>query len=255
MKVIQRVCCLFLIVVAIVNSLSIYEFAKSNANFKTLTAAINAAGLESVLNSPGKYTLFAPNDAAFAKLPSGTVDSLLKDIPKLTDILKYHVHPDKMNPTRSRVIDTLCLGSDQSPKQITIKVASWSCVGYCLGGQETPATCINSNDETAGGIDCSNGVIHVVDTVLLPYEGNTIPTWGSVSMMGERDLSGEATLQKGYYGPEEGTGKSYRGTDKFDPEKDFFNREKFKDSWQQAANWKGGIDGPSDEQKKKYGQN
>jgi len=245
---------LVLVIVAVVHSLNIVDFAKSNANFKTLTAAIKAAGLESALSGPGPFTLFAPNDEAFSKLPAGTVDGLLKDVPKLTDILKFHVHPGKMNPTRSRVIDTLCLGSDSSPKQITIKVASWSCVGYCLGGQSNPAMCINSNDETAGGIECSNGVIHVVDTVLLPYEGNTIPTWGSVSMMGERDISGEATLQKGYYGAEAGKGKGFRGTDKFDPEKDFFEKGKFKEAWQEAANWKGGIDGPSEVQKQKYGQ-
>ena len=89
----------------------IVDFTSSNPSFKTLSAAIKACGLESVLNGKGPFTFFAPNDEAFAKLPPGTVDSLLKDIPKLTEILKYHVHPDKMNPTRSRVIDTLCLGS------------------------------------------------------------------------------------------------------------------------------------------------
>jgi hypothetical protein len=114
--------------------------------------------------------------------------------------------------------------------------------------------CINSNDETAGGISCDNGVIHVVDQVLLPYEGNVIPTWGSVTMMGERDISGEAKLQKGYYGSQEGTGKGYRGKDKFDPAKDSFDSEKFKDAWGTAANWRGGIDGPNSEQKRKYGQ-
>ena len=159
------------------------DFLAGNPSFKQFSAAIKACKLESILNGPGKITVFAPSDEAFAKLPRGTVDSLMRDIPKLTEILKYHVHPDKMNPTRSRVIDTLCLGSDNMPKQITIKVASWSCVGYCLGGHAEPAMCVNTNDESAGGIAVDNGLIHVVDQVLLPYEGNVIPTWGSVTMV------------------------------------------------------------------------
>jgi len=268
MKIIQVLSFILLIALSIVNAFTrvnlskrvqlalnakIVDFAAGNPSFKTLAAAIKACRLESVLSGPGPYTLFAPNDEAFSKLPRGTVDALLKDIPKLTEILKYHIHPDKMNPTRSRVIDTLCLGSDNAPKQITIKVASWSCVGYCLGGHKEPAMCINTNDETAGGIACDNGVIHVVDQVLLPYEGNVIPTWGSVTMMGERDISGEAKLQKGYYGSHAGTGKGYRGTDKYDPNP--FKSEDFKQAWGEAANWRGGIDGPSADQKRKYGQN
>ena len=69
----------------------ICDTAIAAGNFKTLVAATQAAGLVETLNTKGPYTLFAPTDDAFAKLPAGTVESLLKDIPKLTAVLTYHV--------------------------------------------------------------------------------------------------------------------------------------------------------------------
>src|SRR3972149_11239635 len=69
----------------------ICDIAVAAGNFKTLVAATQAAGLVETLNTKGPYTVFAPTDEAFAKLPPGTIDSLLKDIPKLTSILTYHV--------------------------------------------------------------------------------------------------------------------------------------------------------------------
>ena len=70
---------------------TIVDVAVANGNFKTLVAAVKAAGLAETLSGKGPLTVFAPTDAAFAKLPAGTVDALLKDIPKLKAILTYHV--------------------------------------------------------------------------------------------------------------------------------------------------------------------
>jgi uncharacterized surface protein with fasciclin (FAS1) repeats len=74
----------------------IVDTAVSAGNFKTLVTAVQAAGLVETLKSPGPFTVFAPTDDAFAKLPKGTVESLLKDIPRLKSILTYHVVAGKV---------------------------------------------------------------------------------------------------------------------------------------------------------------
>ena len=74
----------------------IVDTAVGAGSFKTLAAALTAAGLVPTLKGPGPFTVFAPTDEAFAKLPAGTVEALLKDIPKLTSILTYHVVPGKV---------------------------------------------------------------------------------------------------------------------------------------------------------------
>lgn len=74
----------------------IVDTAVSAGSFKTLAAALTAANLVQTLKGPGPFTVFAPSDAAFAKLPAGTVEALLKDIPALTEILTYHVVPGKL---------------------------------------------------------------------------------------------------------------------------------------------------------------
>ena len=74
----------------------IIDTAVAAGTFKTLAAAVTAAGLVPTLKGTGPFTVFAPNDAAFAKLPAGTVESLLKDLPKLTAILTYHVVAGKV---------------------------------------------------------------------------------------------------------------------------------------------------------------
>ena len=79
----------------------IVDIAVGNDSFKTLVAAVQAANLVETLKSPGPFTVFAPTDDAFAKLPAGTVDSLLKDIPKLTNILLFHVVSGLVNPNRN----------------------------------------------------------------------------------------------------------------------------------------------------------
>ena len=129
----------------------IVEVATNAGNFKTLIAAVNAAGLADTLNGAGPFTVFAPNDAAFAKLPAGTVDGLLKDIPKLKQILTYHVVSGKIT------------AADVS----SLKVAK------TVEGQELKIDASNGvkiNDSTVVQADvmADNGVIHVVDTVLMP---------------------------------------------------------------------------------------
>jgi uncharacterized surface protein with fasciclin (FAS1) repeats len=183
---------------------NIVETATKSGNFKTLVAAIKAADLTSTLSGSGPFTVFAPTDEAFSKLPPGTVEALLKDIPKLKKILMYHVHGGAMNPTRNgRSLDTLLAGPDGHQKQLTIKVTNWSCETYIFGGQERPAYV------TQIGVKCDNGLIHIIDEVLLPYEGNIPP---KVTHIGARDKDKTQTLQMGYYGSQAGTGRNEVGT-------------------------------------------
>jgi uncharacterized surface protein with fasciclin (FAS1) repeats len=205
---------------------NILETAEQDGNFKTLCAAIKAAGLVEALSGPGPLTVFAPSDAAFAKLPSGTVEGLLKDIPALKRILLYHVHLGKMSPTRNgKTIDTLLMGEDDFAKQLTIKVTNWSCESFIWGGHKNPAF-VSKMD-----VICDNGRIHVVDEVLLPYEGNEPP---KITFIGARDATGEKTLQTGYYGDMEGSSPNpfdrYRAGEKFE---DIV----VGDTWVAAANW------------------
>jgi uncharacterized surface protein with fasciclin (FAS1) repeats len=105
--------------------------------FKTLVAAVTAAGLAPTLSGPGPFTVFAPTDEAFAKLPAGTVEALLKDIPKLTDILTFHVVSGLQRPTRNgRTFDTL--NPKDGGKELSVKVTLNS-ESYIWGGQDTPA--------------------------------------------------------------------------------------------------------------------
>lgn len=123
-----------------------------NGNFTTLTAAVGAAGLVDTLKSNAKFTVFAPTDQAFAKLPAGTVAALLNDLPTLTSILKYHVVSDEVPAS---VATTLASAPTVNGKNITIKV-------------EGQNLFINDSKVVLYDIYTTNGVIHVIDTVLLP---------------------------------------------------------------------------------------
>jgi uncharacterized surface protein with fasciclin (FAS1) repeats len=131
---------------------NIVETAVSAGSFNTLVAAVQAAELDGVLAGDGPYTVFAPTDDAFAKLPAGTVEALLANPDQLREILLYHVVPGKV--TAAQVVNlsnaTTAQGSD-----IAIKVADGSVM-------------INDALVTATDIETSNGVIHVIDTVILP---------------------------------------------------------------------------------------
>jgi len=132
----------------------IIDTAVSAGTFNTLAAALTAAGLIDTLKGTGLFTVFAPTDEAFAKLPAGTVDALLKDIPKLTSILTYHVVGGKVMAADVMKMD------GQAAKTVNgaeLKISTQD--GVKLNGDV---------QVTATDIDCTNGVIHVVDAVLIP---------------------------------------------------------------------------------------
>jgi uncharacterized surface protein with fasciclin (FAS1) repeats len=130
---------------------TIVETAVNAGNFKTLVAAVQAAGLVDTLNGTGPFTVFAPTDEAFAKLPEGTVEGLLGDKEKLTKILTYHV-------VSGKVMAADVSGMTEAP----------SLEGGMLKVDTSNGVMINDAHVVTADIECSNGVIHVIDTVLLP---------------------------------------------------------------------------------------
>ena len=130
---------------------NIVETAVGAGSFKTLVAAVTAAGLGGTLSGTGPFTVFAPSDAAFAKLPAGTVEALLADLPKLTAILTYHVVPGKL------------LAADVVKSQSLKTVQGQNLAVTVNGGVK-----INEAHVTQADIVTDNGVIHVIDSVVLP---------------------------------------------------------------------------------------
>lgn len=132
----------------------IVDTAVSNGNFTTLSAALEAGGLIDTLKSDGPYTVFAPTDEAFAKLPDGTVEMLLlpENKDKLVEILTYHVVPGKVKAAEVVTLDsaTTANGSD-----VAISIRE-------------DMVYVNDSRVVITDISASNGVIHVVDTVILP---------------------------------------------------------------------------------------
>ena len=136
---------------------NIVEVAAAAGTFNTLVAAVKAAGLADALSGPGPFTVFAPTDKAFAKLPAGTVDALLKDPVKLAAILKYHVLSGKVMASdviKARSVKPTTLNG----AKLNIKVK---------GGKVH----VNGATVVAADVGASNGVIHVIDKVLLPPAG------------------------------------------------------------------------------------
>ena len=135
---------------------SIVELAAGNDDLSTLVAAVQAAGLVGVLSSDGPYTVFAPTNAAFAKLPEGTVESLLKPENKdqLTAILTYHVVSGKV-----KAADVVELDSAKTVEGSSITITTTD-----MGVKVDAANVIMTD------IAASNGVVHVIDSVLLPSE-------------------------------------------------------------------------------------
>ena len=132
----------------------IIDTAVAAGTFKTLAAAVTAAGLVATLKGPGPFTVFATSDEAFAKLPAGTVESLLKDIPKLAAILTYHVVAGKVMAADVMTMD--------GKTAVTVN-------GALLKISTTGGVKLNSEvNVVATDIACTNGVIHVIDSVLLP---------------------------------------------------------------------------------------
>lgn len=133
---------------------NIVQTAVDAGSFTTLVAAVQAAGLAETLSGPGPFTVFAPSDAAFAKLPAGTVDALLKDKAKLASILTYHVVPGKV-----MAADVIKMKSGK-PKTVngqTINIVVRDGKVFVDGAQ------VVTTDIVA-----TNGVIHVIDAVVLP---------------------------------------------------------------------------------------
>jgi uncharacterized surface protein with fasciclin (FAS1) repeats len=132
----------------------IVDTAVAAGSFNTLVAAVQAAGLVDTLKGDGPFTVFAPSDDAFAALPAGTVESLLEPAnkDKLTAVLTYHVIPGKV------------MAADIAGKSMDVATVN----GQTIAVDATNGVMINNATVTAADIAASNGVIHVIDTVLLP---------------------------------------------------------------------------------------
>ncbi len=130
---------------------NIIDTAVNAGSFTTLVTAIKAANLVDTLKGTGPFTVFAPTDEAFAKLPAGTVDALLKDIPKLKKILTYHVVSGKVLSA-----DVVKLKSANTVEGTEVKIDASNGVK------------INDATVTTPDVAADNGVIHIIDTVLIP---------------------------------------------------------------------------------------
>jgi transforming growth factor-beta-induced protein len=135
--------------------MDIVDTAVNAGSFKTLAAALKTAGLVDTLKGAGPFTVFAPTDEAFAKLPAGTVETLLKpeNKAKLAGILKYHV----------------VAGNVKAADVVKLKSAK-TVQGQAVAIDTTDGVKVNDAKVVKADIECDNGVIHVIDTVLLPKE-------------------------------------------------------------------------------------
>jgi uncharacterized surface protein with fasciclin (FAS1) repeats len=134
-------------------SKDVVDTAIAAGSFKTLVSAIQAAGLVTQLKGAGPYTVFAPTDDAFAKIPKADLDALIKDKPKLTKVLTHHVFAGNANSADLAMLKDLSVAS----------------------GGRLPIVLLGKGKFTIGGanvlkadVAASNGVIHVIDTVLIP---------------------------------------------------------------------------------------
>jgi uncharacterized surface protein with fasciclin (FAS1) repeats len=130
----------------------IVDTAVAAGSFKTLVTAVQAAGLVETLKGTGPFTVFAPTDEAFAKLPAGTVDNLLKDKQKLTAVLTYHVVAGRVMATD---VTKLKSAKTVNGQEITITM-------------KDGAVMVDNAKVIRTDISASNGVIHVIDSVILP---------------------------------------------------------------------------------------
>lgn len=133
--------------------LNIVEMAMQNEEFSTLVAAVKAAGLVDALSSEGPFTVFAPTNAAFAKLPKGTVENLLKpeNKDKLVALLTYHVVPMKVMAADVKTM----MAPTVNGKEMSVSVSD-------------KGVMVDQSKVVSTDIVCSNGVIHVIDAVIMP---------------------------------------------------------------------------------------
>jgi len=145
----------------------IVDTAVAACCFNTLVAAVKAAGLVETLKGKGPFTVFAPNDEAFAKLPAGTVDELLKNVPKLRAVLMYHIIPGKLTIDEISQMNSAMTVQGQ---EVRIDAHNW----WLL--RMNPQ--INDVNITSGDIVTDNGMIHVLSEVLMPNMELTCPVCG-----------------------------------------------------------------------------
>jgi transforming growth factor-beta-induced protein len=138
---------------------TIVEVAQDDGRFETLVAALQAADLAGTLQGEGPFTVFAPTDEAFAKLPEGTVEALLEDVPTLTEILLYHV-VDGQVPS-SQVVE---LSSAETLQGQPVVVSAGEGV------------MVNDANVVVADVEASNGVIHVIDSVIMPPSADIVGT-------------------------------------------------------------------------------
>lgn len=130
---------------------NIVDVAVSNSSFTTLVAAVRAAGLVDTLSGPGPFTVFAPTDDAFAKLPAGTVEGLLADKDKLTAVLTYHVLAGKVSAADAATV-----------------TSATTVQGGELAIDASDGVKVNDATVVIADVAADNGVIHAIDTVLIP---------------------------------------------------------------------------------------
>jgi uncharacterized surface protein with fasciclin (FAS1) repeats len=135
------------------SSRDIVDTAVAAGSFKTLATALQAAGLVETLKGAGPFTVFAPTDEAFAKLPAGTVEALLKDKQRLSAVLTYHVVPGRV-----MAADVVKLKSAKTVQ------------GGNLAIRADNGVTVDGVSVVKADVQASNGVIHVIDTVLMPRQ-------------------------------------------------------------------------------------
>lgn len=131
---------------------TIAAIVANDPNFSTLLSAVQAAGLVETLNSPGPYTVFAPTNAAFAKVPSSQLQALLNDREQLRALLLYHVVPGRVTAAQVKT-----LSSAATAQGSTVNVST-------MNGK----VMVDDATVTRADLRASNGIIHVIDTVLMP---------------------------------------------------------------------------------------
>ena len=134
-----------------VQAKDIVDTAVAAGNFKTLVTAVKEAGLVETLKGKGPFTVFAPTDAAFAKVPKAQLDALLKDKAKLTSVLTYHVVPGKV------------MAADVKPGMV--KTVEGGDLTIAMQGS---TVMVNDAKVVKADVTADNGVIHAIDTVLMP---------------------------------------------------------------------------------------
>ena len=132
-------------------SKDVVDTAIAAGNFKTLAAALQAAGLVDTLKGPGPFTVFAPTDEAFAKIPRADLDALLADKAKLTRVLTYHVVPGRV-----------------MAKDVAMLKEAKTVEGGMVRIDTSSGVKVNGASVVKADVEASNGVIHVIDSVILP---------------------------------------------------------------------------------------